>query len=455
MNGRDFRKLLPPVGMLLLGVTGIATTRGVAFWLAGGLVGAGLVVGVRSVLRISGASSRGRGSEVLLRAALLLGSTLFGLAVFEAWLALMEVEVPPVLFEAPAAGVPVPEKMRSEVIFAGPGEADSLEVEMPASVRRKAEIMQSARTMPIAWEHRWIRKVKGEPYRFRWQGVVHVYDTDKIRKDGPFPPRDPERIRIIAVGDSFTYGKAIAGFWAYPAQLERALEMDFEVEVLNLGSPGLASADILEILHRYLPELDPDIVFYGVCLNDFQPSGYAPPKSWVVPIPRNVEKFIIRRSRVGRFLAGRYDRLLLELGLRNDFYTDLLVDFESRSERFGRDVAAMNAFVTEKGLPPVVSMVLNHDITGDERNRRLVSVAESRLRAAGMAVIGSEPFSRTFAGRNFAVSRWDWHSNEEANAIWAKILWQHFRDRPELALHPRLRATSAERRAGPTLQGRL
>ena len=257
-------------------------------------------------------------------------------------------------------------------------------------------------------------------------------------------PRTPDRTRIIALGDSLTYGKAIAAFWAYPAQLGRGLKRNFDVEVLNLGAPGTSSEQILENLRTFLPQLDPDLVFYGVCLNDFEPAGYTHERRWVVPIPHGVEKFIIRRTRLGRFLNHRYDQLMRDLGVRPDFDSNILVDFDSRTARFGSDVEKMNAIVVEAALPPVVAMVLNTDTSGSSRNKRMVDAAEESLREAGMDVIPSAPFSRAFSGRDFSVSRWDGHPNEEANAIWAKMLWQYFVGRPEFKRHRSARSPSAE-----------
>lgn len=77
-----------------------------------------------------------------------------------------------------------------------------------------------------------------------------------------------------------TYGEGVDAYWAYPAQLERALAPDFRIEVLNLGVRGHASEDVLDDLRRFVPALEPDLVVYGVCLNDFLERGgrqQAPP----------------------------------------------------------------------------------------------------------------------------------------------------------------------------------
>lgn len=442
MTHPSLRLALPPL-LLLAGILGFARLQGVPFWLACVLASLGLFASLRAIALRAGLPRSSRALAALLRAGLLLTSTALGLTFFEAALAVVEIEVPAALFETPAEGEPLPPGMRADTIFHAPEAGSPLAVSMPPEVLRKAEMMRGAVTMPLAWEHRWIRKVKGEPYQFMWQGVYHVHGPDEFRREVPFPPRTPGRARIIAIGDSYTYGRAIASFWTYPAQLERGLTRGFDVEVLNLGASGLSSEEILGKLRAVLPELEPDLVFYGVCLNDFEPADFEPPMRLAVPIPRKMERHLIRRTRVGRFFSFRYDQLLRNLDVRLDRHDNRLLDLRTRSARFGRDVAEMNALVREAGLPPVVTMVLNMDTSGDERTRQLVEVAEAKLHQAGMAVIESDPFARAFAGRNFGVSRWDPHPNEEANAIWAKMLWQHFGERAELAAYRRPQGAGA------------
>jgi lysophospholipase L1-like esterase len=255
----------------------------------------------------------------------------------------------------------------------------------------------------------------------------------------------------MVVGDSLTYGEGIDAAWAYPAQLERALAPDFRVEVLNLGVRGYASEDILNTVRRFLPALSPDLVVYGVCLNDFLESGgqqQDPPSL----LPRKLTKFLTRRSRVARLVAERWGTLMLGLGLQPDFYADLLADFDARDRRFGADVAAMNAFVIENGLPPMVAMVLDQGPRRDGPGRQLALAAERQLQAAGIETVASDAFYRRYDGRSFAVSRWEGHPNEEAHAIWASELAAAIRQRPELA--PFRRAADVARGgAGPSGKG--
>jgi len=46
-------------------------------------------------------------------------------------------------------------------------------------------------------------------------------------------------------------------------QIETALKRNFNVEVLNLGVNGKQSKDILEVVRKYTPTLQPDLIIYG------------------------------------------------------------------------------------------------------------------------------------------------------------------------------------------------
>ena len=93
--------------------------------------------------------------------------------------------------------------------------------DLPPEIRAKIGRMQSALVMPPSWQKRDLADIPGtDP--FVWHGVIHKIDANGMRREEPLPPKDPERFRIVVVGDSLTYGEGIEAFWAYPAQLERA-----------------------------------------------------------------------------------------------------------------------------------------------------------------------------------------------------------------------------------------
>jgi len=391
------------LGLLPLGALGLVWASGVAFWLALGVV-AVAVVGLLPL----------RGAERFVRIAMVVGSVFASLALLETALWMWE----------RAASGPLPE-------FVAQDGAVPLPPDLPPQILTKIARMQSALVMPQSWRKQDLAKIAGtDP--FVWHGVLHQIDAHGMRREDPFAPRDPSRFRIVVVGDSLTYGEGIDAYWAYPAQLDRALSPDFRVEVLNLGVRGYGSEEILDVLRRFVPELEPDLVVYGVCLNDFLERG-GRQRAAPALLPEKLTKILTRRTRLGPLVDERSDAAKRALGLQPDFYSDLLADFDARYRRFGADVAAMNALVTGSGLPPMIAMVLDQGPRLDGPGQKLALAAERQLRAAGIETVDSEGFYRRYDGTSFGVSRWESHPNEKAHAIWANDLADRIRQRTDLA----------------------
>jgi lysophospholipase L1-like esterase len=96
----------------------------------------------------------------------------------------------------------------------------------------------------------------------------------------------PGRRRVVALGDSSTFGWGVDGAEAYPARLEAALgARDGNVEsdggkeraweVLNLGVPGYSTFQGLVMLEREALPLGPDVVTWSYLSNDGAMTGEA------------------------------------------------------------------------------------------------------------------------------------------------------------------------------------
>jgi len=88
--------------------------------------------------------------------------------------------------------------------------------------------------------------------------------TNRAGLRGPeLEPRDPGVLRVLCVGDSFTWGWGVKGDEAYPARLQAILAERFpsrDVQVLNAGVPGYGNDEELEWLRTRGAELEPDLV---------------------------------------------------------------------------------------------------------------------------------------------------------------------------------------------------
>jgi lysophospholipase L1-like esterase len=87
----------------------------------------------------------------------------------------------------------------------------------------------------------------------------------------------PSSFRIACVGDSWTFGANVSQDRTFPQRVAALLEREHpgvEFEVLNLGVMGYSSRQGLELLKRYVLDLQPDIVLIGFAMNDAIVSGW-------------------------------------------------------------------------------------------------------------------------------------------------------------------------------------
>lgn len=82
-------------------------------------------------------------------------------------------------------------------------------------------------------------------------------------------------LRVIALGDSCTFGSGAGAQETYPAQLEQrllAMRPDLRVEVVNAGVPGFTSYQALRWLETEGFAMSPDVVVFATGVNDATPA---------------------------------------------------------------------------------------------------------------------------------------------------------------------------------------
>lgn len=86
-------------------------------------------------------------------------------------------------------------------------------------------------------------------------------------------PKLPGVFRVLAIGDSVTFGFGVRVEDSYPKRLEALLNAGANnganrVEVLNAAVPGTALVSYLKTLREKGPILQPDLILVGIVLND-------------------------------------------------------------------------------------------------------------------------------------------------------------------------------------------
>jgi lysophospholipase L1-like esterase len=97
-------------------------------------------------------------------------------------------------------------------------------------------------------------------------------------RDRDRPAKAPGTKRVLVVGDSYTWGYAIAEEEAYPQVAERLLAERGrpDIEVINAGIPDYNSRQERQLLEQLIPIYQPDAVFLAYVVNDAEPSTAMP-----------------------------------------------------------------------------------------------------------------------------------------------------------------------------------
>lgn len=106
------------------------------------------------------------------------------------------------------------------------------------------------------------------PYRTNAHGL----------RDRDRPAKPPGTTRVLVMGDSYTWGYAVAEDEAYPQVAERLLHSSGrpDIEVVNGGIPDYNSRQERQLLAQLLPIYQPDAVFLAYVVNDAEPCTAMP-----------------------------------------------------------------------------------------------------------------------------------------------------------------------------------
>lgn len=213
------------------------------------------------------------------------------------------------------------------------------------------------------------------PYRLQTNSVG-LRNTEELI-DGAF--------RVLALGDSFTYGYYVHNEEAWPARLEEVLrqQMSGPVQVLNAGVPGYTVEDELEYLREKGLALQPDLVVLGIYTNDIMDMTPRIRQYFARPVvleqstpevqPLTPFQIFVRENVALYSLLvqarGAYSDYQIETavnritptieGLR-DLYLDLtFLNPDAHPDEWGgyeRRLGEMAALLDERGIPLVVVM---------------------------------------------------------------------------------------------------
>jgi lysophospholipase L1-like esterase len=106
------------------------------------------------------------------------------------------------------------------------------------------------------------------PYRTNAHGL----------RDRDRPAEAPRTTRVLVIGDSYTWGYAIAEEESFPQVAERLLAERgrADIEVINGGVPDYNSRQERALLEKLMPIYQPDVVVLAYVVNDAEPTTSMP-----------------------------------------------------------------------------------------------------------------------------------------------------------------------------------
>lgn len=122
--------------------------------------------------------------------------------------------------------------------------------------------------------------------------------------------KDKSYMRIFTLGDSCTFGWHLSDKETYPYLLEKILNKDTgskKFEVINFGTPGYSSLELLNMLENHIHKLSPDIITVMIGWNDSIPGSLIPYKLRKKRIFFILNSFI-NKSKIITFLKEGFAR---------------------------------------------------------------------------------------------------------------------------------------------------
>lgn len=168
----------------------------------------------------------------------------------------------------------------------------------------------------------------------RWDGTWYTTSERGLRGPSRDPSFSADELRVVAVGDSCTFGKGVEEQDSWPRQLEGLLASALparSVHVWNLGHNGYSGATYERIFREIGAGLEPHIVVIGYNLNDF-PNAI-----------RAVDEKVFRDRKLRRFLPqdvrNMFGRLALYRWARQTYYHMKRESDWQNAEAFARGAA--------------------------------------------------------------------------------------------------------------------
>lgn len=276
-----------------------------------------------------------------------------------------------------------------------------------------------------------------------------------------FEFKKPKNVyRILVLGDSVTFGTAVANEQRYTNILERMLEQflkesphkDFsKIEVLNFGVAGYATDQERDLAKTILKLVDCNLVIVGLFHNDFTITTKSRLKAYTMMAPSktdaafaNIPAFYnpdrnwntISNNLASTTLASSwYEKSHFYNFLNNRTNLFLKNTKPAHWDYVFNEFLEIKKITARHNLPsPLVVLLYSGFINSDKNNfqdptgglARIIqnlSFAGEKLKKSGFNVISPLPLFAQHSFMTLAVSEWENHPNFLAHYLYAKSIY--------------------------------
>lgn len=236
--------------------------------------------------------------------------------------------------------------------------------------------------------------------------------------------KQPGTKRVLVIGDSYTWGYAVAEEEAYPQVAERLLRERgrADIEVINGAVPDYNSRQERQLLEQLLPIYQPDAVILGYVMNDAEPAT-------AIPVPpaeifRHANSWVLAEA--ADLLNRRTFKRRVLPSAKDNFSGTYLEGFEAGSLKW-RDsreaIRQMRDLSAAAGA--TFSIFILPDVTQELDDRYTWRVIHEAVSRWGRELnIPTYDLLDAIRGRDHQalLVPWDGHPNAQAHAEFANVL---------------------------------
>ena len=245
----------------------------------------------------------------------------------------------------------------------------------------------------------------------RYQGVSVSFNELGLR-DRPVPPKEPDELRVVILGDSVVFGWGVADQDTFGRQLEGILRerLGRPVRTINTGVCSYNTVQQLRYLKREGMRLEPDAVLLLYVENDVLP---------FIPVDREGSMMAVRGrpGALSNWLLGRSWAYRVGYHLSRSILAGEPLDPEA--DGYDESMEALSEMARAAADVDASFGVVAFRMSRRAASDRLVADIEAVGRGAGFPVADAAPW---FAGRNLrglTNSVTDTHPNAAGHAILA------------------------------------